>query len=251
MKLFHFGLFFAVIALGFYVTFQAEFVTKLSYVEREKTEYDVLVASVDAAVDAIFAGGRKNVTKERLSYGEEVFFQTMAVLRDGVADRATWEAKRAQVPCLAVFEEGGYYLYCRTPEKGYAWSELQRYGNGQISESFFSETEELLERYHSENRAISANYRMEKPEKGIWEQSLTPPCVFAVYAQENPYRAEEGGRFLYAASGQRKQNYLVTEDNYCHAVYCERCKSGNIVAWYATQKESAEDGVIPCEECLR
>ena len=56
---------------------------------------------------------------------------------------------------------------------------------------------------------------------------------------------------MYAASGQATAAYLVTEDNYCHVPYCEKCKSEKVVAWYATQKESAEDGAIPCEECLK
>lgn len=251
MKLYHFGLIFAVVAIGFIVTMQTRFVIKQSYVEREKTEYDVLVAAVDAMVDVVFAGGKTIVTEERLFYGEEVFFQTMAVLQEGDTDRAAWEAKRAQVPCLVVFEERGYYVYCRRPGKGYGWSELYLYNDGQIPERFFSETEDLLKRYHSENCAVNKTYRMESAGKGVWEQSLAPICVFAVYAQENLYRAEADGIFLYAASGQATAVYLVTEDNYCHVPYCEKCKSGNVVAWYATQKESAEDGAMPCEECLK
>ncbi len=251
MKLYHFGLIFAVIAIGFLVTMQVRFVGKQSLVEREKTEYDVLVAAVDATVDAVFAGGENTVTEERLFYGEKVFFQTMAVLQEGATDRGAWEAKRAQVPCLAVFEERGYYLYCRTPEKGYGWSELYPYEDGQIPEAFFSETEKLLKRYHSEKNKSIGSYRMESAGKGVWEQSLTPPCVFAVYAQENSYSAEADGRFLYAASGQTATSYLVTEDNYCHVPYCEKCKNGNVVAWYATQKESAEDGAMPCEICMK
>ena len=200
--MYHFGLIFAVAAIGFFVTMQTRFVIKQSYVEREKTEYDVLVAAVDAMVDVVFAGGENVVTEERLFYGEEVFFQTMAVLQEGATDREAQEAKRAQVPCLAVFEERGYYVYCRTPEKGYGWSTLHLYEDGQIPERFFSETEELLRRYHSENSTIVGAYRMETAGKGVWEQSLVPPCVFAVYAQENLYRAETGGRFLYAASGR-------------------------------------------------
>lgn len=251
MKLYHFGLIFAVIAMGFFVTMQTRLVIKQSYVEREKAEYDVLVASVDAAADVMFAGGKNTVTRERLSYGEEVFFQTMTVLQEGATDRGAWEAKRAQVPCLVVFEERGYYLYCRMPDLGYGWSELHLYENGLVPEDFYSETEKLLKRYHSENSIITGNYRMESAGKGIWEQSLMPPCVFAIYAQENLYSSEDVGRFLYAASGRREESYLVTEDNYCHVPYCERCKTGNVVAWYATQKESAEDGAIPCEECMR
>lgn len=250
--MYHFGLIFAVVAIGFIVTMQTRFVIRQSNTEREKTEYDVLVAAADAMVDVVFAGGKTIVTEERLSYGEEVFFQTMAVLQEGATDREAREAKRAQVPCLAVFEERGYYVYCRMPEKGYGWSGLHLYEDGRIPKHFFSESEELLKMYHSENSKIVGSYRMESAGKGVWEQSLTPPCVFVVYAQESMYRAEEAeGRFLYAASGQTVTSYLVTEDNYCHVPYCERCKTGNVVAWYATQKESAEDGAMPCEECMR
>lgn len=175
----------------------------------------------------------------------------MTVLQEGATDRAAWEAKRVQVPCLAVFEERGYYVYRNMPERGYGWSELYPYEDGQIPEHFFEDTEEVLKQYHSENSTIIGNYRMEAAEKGVWEQSLVLPCVFAIYAQENMYRTETGGRFLYAASGQAETGYPVTEDNYCHVPYCERCKSGTVVAWYATQKESAEDGAMPCEECMR
>ena len=94
MKLYHFGLIFAVIAIGFFVTMQTRFVIKQSYAEREKTEYDVLVAAVGAAADTVFSGGKSIVTQERLSCGEEDFFQTLAVLQEGATDRAAWGTGR-------------------------------------------------------------------------------------------------------------------------------------------------------------
>lgn len=251
MKLHHFALVLAVIITGFFVTAQINLFAKMQEEEIRRTEYDCLVAAVNAATDAAFAGAENRVTKAGLLQAEEVFFQTLAVLHDGIADKVTWETWKERVPCLVLFEERGYYLNCFVPGKGYEWSELMRYEDGKIPQSFFEETEALLARYHSLSYASSKKYRVEQAGKGVWEQSISPPCVFAIYAPLSPEVSEEWGSFLYASSGRVRSAYYVTADGYCHLPFCEAYKTGTVVARYATQKESAEDGAVPCAECLK
>ncbi len=248
MKLYHFTLFFCVIAIGFVITAQTRLVRKMQEESLKRTEYDCLVAAVNAAVDVVFTGKESTVTATGLLQAEETFFQTMAVLHEGTTDKATWEGWKQYVPCVVVFEANGYYRYCYVPEKGYQWSELIPYKEGNLSESFFSETETLLQEYHRVQFCSSKKYRLEQAEKGVWEQSIEPPCVFAVYA---PYLSSNTGEFLYAASGRSKEFFYVTDDGYCHLELCEKCKKGIIVARYNTQKESAKAGAVPCEYCLK
>lgn len=251
MKMHHFALFFILIAGGFFVTAQTLQVTKMQRESIKKTEYDCLVAAVNATVETVFSGTDNIVTKEELDRAEEVFFQTLSVVRDGATDRAAWIALRERVPCLAVFEERGYYLYFLDYERGYGWTDLVQYEEGKIPQCFFEETEELLRQYHNLQYQSRKHYRMVQTEEGIWEQSIEPPCVFAIYAPASMKLPEDFAEFLYAASGRRYGTYYVTEDNYCHLPLCEECKTKQIVARYATQKESAEDGAIPCGECLK
>ena len=251
MKLYHFGLLFFAVFLSFFVTYQAMSVRKMQRLEQEKTEYDVLVASVNAMAEVLFTNGRDTVSPNLLDYGAEVFFQTMGVLQEGNTDRATREKISALVPCLVVFSKDGYYRYGRMPGVGYGWSDMVSYTDGKIPEQFYKDTEEQLEQYHYETTKASNNLRVEQATEGVWEQCLTPMCVFAVYAPEVSAFSEETCRFLYAATGYAEQEYWVTEDNYCHIPSCEKCKEGMVVAWYGTQKESAEEGAVPCEECLK
>lgn len=250
MRLYHFGIVFAILALGFFVSVQIRLITKLQQEEWEKTEYDVLVAAVNASAEEVFYGTEPVVTKTELDRAEEVFFQTLAVLFCGKTDRASWEEQKAQVPCLVVFDTKGYYVYSKHPEEGYGWSECCPYGDGEIPERFFSETEVLLQQYHAVESGSKNGYRMEKSGRGIWEQSLIPPCVFAVYVPKRPGNTEDNV-FLYAASGRMEEVFYVTEDNYCHVPSCAQYNEEFIVAWYGSQKESAEDGAIPCEQCLK
>lgn len=251
MKLHQAALAFVIVGAGFIVTAQISLVTKMQEENKRKTEYDCLVSAVNAAVEVAFSGGTDGLTGEQLLQTEEVFFQTLGVLWEGTTDLATGNVWRQQVPCLVLFEENGYYMYHFMPGTGYGWSELVSYENGQIPERFFSDTEALLGQYHSLQYVSSKKYRMERAGKGIWEQSITPPCVFAIYAPKTIGRVGECDGFLYAASGSRETAYYVTEDNYCHLPFCEYCKTGPVVARYTTQKESAEDGAIPCAYCMK
>ena len=251
MKSYHFALAFCVIAIGFMVSAQTILVKRMREEHIKRTEYDCLVAAVDATVDVVFTGRGDTVTEARLLQAEEVFFQTLAVLHEGITDRATWEGWRQYVPCLVVFATNGYYRYSYEPEKGYQWSKLLSYNVGELPEQFFSETANLLQEYHGKRLRSSKKYRVEKAEKGVWEQSIMPPCVFAVYAPCMSPGTEEDGEFLYAASGRSVDVFYVTEDGCCHLAFCERCKNGKIVARYSSQKESAKAGAMPCEYCLK
>lgn len=251
MKLHHFSLVFAVIAIGFFVTTQTVLVTKMQREGRKKTEYDCLVSAVGATVEEVFYGMDNRVSQETLRQAEEVFFQTLSVLRDGTADRAAWEKVRERVPCLVVFEKRGYYKYCLRGEEGYSWSGLVLYDQGDIPKGFFEETEELLEQYHNLQYRSDKSYRMELAGQGVWEQSIEPPCVFAIYAPEAIALPEDTTEFLYAASGREYEAYYVTKDNYCHLPFCEAYREEDVIARYATQRQSAEDGALPCEYCLK
>ncbi len=251
MKLYHFALFFVVIASGFFVTAQTMLISKMQKESVRKMEYDCLVAAVNAVVEVAFSGAESTVSEAGLAQAEEVFFQTLSVLHEGATDKATWEAWKSYIPCLIIFEGRGYYVYRFVTGKGYQWSELQTYENGQIPEHFFTETEELVQQYHCLQYRSDKTYRMEKAGKGIWEQSIIPPCVLAIYAPKMSLFTEEDDGFLYAASGRVREAYFVTEDNYCHLAFCEKSKTDKIVARYATQRESAEDGAVPCEDCMK
>ncbi len=251
MKLHHFALFFAVIAVGFGVTAQILLVSRMQREGIKRTDYDCLVAAVNAAAEVAFTGTENKVTEAGIMLAEEVFFQTLAVLRTGAADRAAQVSQREAVPCLVVFGTQGYYRYCFVPEKGYEWTEMILYEEGEIPESFFEDTEVLLGQYHSLRFCSEKKYRVEQACAGVWEQSIEPPCVFAVYAPQSSSLPEDTVSFLYAAAGRRQETYFVTEDMYCHLPFCVECKEERIVARYATQKESAESGALPCERCLK
>ncbi|MDD6036490.1 MAG: hypothetical protein PUC30_09920 [Lachnospiraceae bacterium] len=252
MKWYHFGLFFALIAMTFFTTAQIRLITTMKNEEIRRTEYDCLVAATNAAVAAAFTGAENRITKAGLIQAEEAFFQTLAVLHDGIPDAAGRAAWKQYVPCLVVFDEEGYYRYCYVSGQGYVWSELTPYQSGEIQESFFSETEEILSQYHSVHYTSAKKYRMEKAERGVWEQGLSKACVFALYAPKmSGLGKHEQEYILYAAAHRVKEAYPVTEDNYCHLSSCEQCIKQEVIARYASQKESAKAGAIPCESCMR
>lgn len=252
MKFYHFGLIFAIIAVGIIVTAQIHLVTTMKEEEIRRTEYDSLVSAVNAAVEAAFEGAENKVTAGSLQQAAEAFFQTLSVLHDGMPDAAGRAKWKEYVPCLAVFDEQGYYCYAYVDGKGYEWSEIKPYQGEGIPRDFFAETQELLSQYHGIHYSSKKIYRMESAQAGIWEQSLSRACVFAIYAPPVFQRLKaEQGIYLYAATGRTKETYFVTEDNYCHLPSCKRCEEEKIVARYASQKESAIDGAIPCEYCLK
>ncbi len=252
MKLYHFGLIFIVIAAGFLVTAQIRSVTAMKEEEIRRTEYDCLVAAVNAAAGAVFSGEDSRVAASGLQQAEEIFFQTLSVLHDGTPDAAGRRVWREYVPCLVVFDETGYYRYSYVPGQGYVWTAVEIEQKEEIPESFFSETEELLSRYYALHVSSAKSYRMEKAGTGVWEQSLSRACVFAVYAPGLPEAAgKKQDVFLYAAAQRVREAYFVTEDNYCHLPSCSRCEKDKVIARYATQKESAQDGAIPCASCLK
>ena len=251
MKLYHYALFFVLICIGFFMTAHIALVLKMQEEGNRKTEYDCLVAAVDAVVDVVFAGDEQSVTNVDLIQAEEIFFQTLEVLWFGTVDGTAREHLKMRVPCIVVFAKEGYYRYCIESEKGYGWSEMIPYEHGNVPASFFEETEKILAEYHDMRYTSSRKYRMEQAEKGVWEQEISPLCVFAIYAPVHSELLTEGNGFVYAASDYRQTAYYVTEDNRCHLPSCTEYKSGNVIACYSTQKESAEAGAIPCERCMR
>ncbi len=250
MKLHHVTLAFAVIAVGLLVSAQIQLVVRMQKENIRKTEYDCLVSAVNATVDAAFDSAENTVTEAGLALAEEVFFQTLSVLHEGEPNRASWERWRQRIPCLVLFEERGYYVY-QTKNQEFRWTELIPYENGKIPDNFFEETETSLMQYHTVQYGTTKRYHVKQGKRGIWEQSLTSPCVFAIYAPQVHLYSEGPEGFLYAAAGRAEDVYLVTEDNYCHYPSCTQCKESKVIARYDTQKESALDGAMPCEKCMR
>ncbi|MBQ9767626.1 MAG: hypothetical protein IJW37_05955, partial [Lachnospiraceae bacterium] len=144
MKFYHFGLIFAIIAMGFIVMAQMRLITSVQREELQRNEYDCLVAAVNGAVEAAFTGTGNIVATGDLNRASEAFFQTLSVLHGGVPNEAECAVWRDYVPILAVFEERGYYRYCFTEGTGYEWSELIPYQAEGISEQFFTEAEDIL-----------------------------------------------------------------------------------------------------------
>lgn len=250
MKFYHYALFFALICVGFFLTAQIVLKCKMQEESNRKTEYDCLVAAVDAVVEVVFSANENDVTKVDLLQAEEVFFQTLEVLWYGTVDRSAWESLKMRVPCLVIFDREGYYRYCFEEGKGYGWSEQVPYEKGKVPARFFEETEALLEEYHDIRYMSSCKYRIEQAEEGVWEREISPPCVFAIYAPMHSGLVNDGSGFVYAASNYQQVAYYVTEDNYCHFSSCPECKEDNVVACYFSQKASAEAGAMPCMQCM-
>lgn len=251
MKLYHYALFFALVCVGFFMTAHIALRTKMLEESNRKTEYDCLVAAVDAVADTVFSRGVHSVRQADLARAEEVFFQTLEVLWYGTVDRTSRENLKKRVPCMVVFDEKGYYRYCFEQGKGYGWSELVPYEQGKVPTDFFKETEKLLEEYHDTEYVSLRKYRVEQAEEGVWERTISPPCVFAIYAPVHSGLSDSGHGFVYAASEYRQTAYYVTEDNCCHFSSCPEYKVEKVIACYSTQKESAEAGAMPCERCMR
>lgn len=250
MKLYHYALFFVLVCIGFFMTAHIELSMKMQEESNRKTEYECLVAAVDAVADVVFAGGEYSITKTDLAMAEEVFFQTLEMLWYGTVNQMSRETLEKRVPCLVVFDEAGYFQYCFEKGKGYGWSEMVPYEQGKVPAAFFTETEAILSEYHNISYTPYYKYRIEQAQKGIWEQEISPPCVFAIYAPIHSGVSEAGHGFVYAASAYRQIAFYVTEDNCCHLSHCEEYKKEKVIACYSTQKESAEAGAVPCERCL-
>lgn len=252
MKWYHFGLIFVVFAFSFFVMSQIHLVLRMKEETERRTEYDCLMAAVNAAADVAFTGAENRVTMAGLLQAEEVFFQTLSVVHDGLTDDAGKEVVRKCVPYLVVFDESGYYEYGDTEKGDYVWSECVPYKEGKIPDAFFAKAEKQLAKYQSRYNTKKTTYRMKAATKGVWEESLSKGCVFAIYAPEVAENLSKTKvTFLYAASSWKKEAYLVTEDNYCHLPSCERTRSQTVIARYATQRKSAEDGAMPCPLCMQ
>lgn len=252
MKLYHFALFFIIIAGGLFITARIQLMTKMQSESIKKSEYGCLVEAVNAVTEVVFDEGTRQVSQRKLEEAKEVFFQTMGVIHDGTADVTAWEIWKERIPCLVIFDEEGYYVYRYVPGDGYGWTVKTLDEDGDIPDCFFRETEEVLAEYLRQHGGCTKNYRMEPSGNSVWEQSLEPPCVFALYAPPVVNRLSAGHpTLLYAATGIGDTGYYVTEDNYCHYAFCECVGQKTVVAYYVTQKESAQDGAMPCESCMK
>ncbi len=252
MKLYHFALFFLLIAGGMFVTAQLLLVEKMQKETARRTEYGCLVAAVNAVTEVVFDSETKQVSQRELRQAETVFFQTLGVLHEGTTDVTAWESLKGKIPCLVVFDADGYFVYRSVPEEGYKWSEEFCYEEGMIPEGFFRETEALLEDYLKRNGVVSKKYRMEPAGKSVWEQSLEPPCVFAVYVPPFTKRiTENADTVLYAATGVGRIAYYVTEDRVCHYSDCKEVGQKKVVEYYSVQKDCAKAGAVPCEKCMK
>lgn len=249
MKVYHYALFFALICFGFFVTAFITLRLRMREESNRKTEYECLVAAVDSAVDRVFSGSN-DVSALDLQQAEEAFFRTLEIMWSGTAGHIGWEDFRRRVPCIVVFLDDGYYRYCRESDAGYGWSEFIPYEQGEIPLRFFEETEQLLKEYHDTEYSSASEYRVVQAEGGIWEREISPPCVFAIYAPVHSGMFQGGNGFLYAASKYQQLAYYVTEDMICHLSFCEAYRDGTVIGCYASQKESAMAGAVPCEKCL-
>lgn len=252
MKIYHFALFFLLLAGGMFVTAQVRLVDKMQNETMRRREYGCLVAAVNAVTEEVFDSEIKQVSQQELRQAETVFFQTLGVLHDGTTDVTAWESLKGRIPCLAVFDVDGYFVYQYESGEGQRWSEEFCYEDGIIPEHFFEETEALLEEYLKRNGEFSKKYRMEPAGKSVWEQSLEPPCVFAIYAPPFTKRiAENADTFLYAGTGVGRMAYYVTENQVCHYSDCEEVGNKKVVGYYAVQKDCAKAGAVPCEKCMK
>lgn len=252
MKLYHVALFFLLVAGGMFVTAGVQLAVKAQNESIGKAEYGGLVAAVNAVAEVVFSSETEPISERELEQAEEVFFQTMGVLHEGTTDAASWDVWKQRILCLAVFAPEGYYVHHFVQGEAHGWSDRKCYEDGRIPNRFYRETEEVLTKYLRQNGIVSQKYRMEPAGKSVWEQSLEQPCVFAIYAPLPINRiTERKPAFLYAATGRSEIGYYVTEDEVCHYSVCEEVGQKKVVAYYATQKDSAKDGAIPCEKCMK
>ena len=125
MKLYHFALFFAVIASGCMVAIQASMLKERQKAEIRQTEYDCLAFAADDMAEDLFDGMAEEVSLQEVSMTGEMFFQSLALCRNGVAD-VTTEAYWKEKITLVVCEKRGYYRWFygrKEPWKFFAYEE--------------------------------------------------------------------------------------------------------------------------------
>lgn len=213
MKLYHFALLFAVIACGSFVVIQVALLNERKKEELRQTERDCLAFAADDMAKDLFAGANEEVSMQEVNEAGEVFFQSLALCRNGAADVTTKEYWKRKV-VLFVYEKSGYYRFTYGPEKEDGWEF-----------SFYGDT---------------------TPE----EEGIIIPSVAVVFTIDGYGTASDSRGELYVASGITETKYYVTEDGHYHRPECVKCGTESVLFCYATMRACAEQGAFPCEECL-
>ncbi len=246
MKWYHFGMLFAVLFAGSVIILQTIVVQEQRMQEITRTEYDCLTAAVEAATYVAFEEAGGQLSLPVLEQTEEIFFQTLSVLRMGITDAAGRKEIERYVPCIFVFGEQSCYGYIDG-----TWEKLGESDDGILPEQFYRTAEDCVNGYLRETGSSIRKIRMEAASQGIWEKGLKKKGIFAVYVPVIYTGTKQERVLLYGAAHVADEVYLVTEDGCCHLPGCEQYKPEEITERYTTQRESAENGAIPCEWCLQ
>ena len=213
MKLYHFALFFAVIACGSMVVIQVHMLNERRMAELRQMERDCLASAADEMTEELFVG-KEEVSLAEVSLAGDNFFQALSLCRNGVADVTTKEYWKRKV-VLIVCEKKGYYRFRYNPG-GHEWWKFCSY-----------EKAELV------------------------PPGLVIPSVVVVSAGDGYGKAENSREGIYVVSGIAETKYYVTEDKIYHSPKCDRCKDETVIFCYPTMEECARKGAYPCDSCLR
>lgn len=214
MKLYHFALFFAVIACGSMVAIQVTMLNERRKAEVRQTEQDCLASAADDMAEVLFTGNTEEVSLQKVSQAGDIFFQSLSLCRNGAAD-ATTEGYWKQKVVVVVYEKSGYYRYFYDPGEEDYWE-------------FFS---------YGETDPV--------------ESGLIIPSVVAVFIADGYGTEPDASSIIRVASGRAETKYYVTEDGIYHVPECDRCERETVMFCYATLIECARNGAFPCAVCMR
>lgn len=213
MKLYHFALFFAVIACGCMITIQVTMLNERKKAELRQAEYDCLASAADDMAEVLFAG-KEEVSLQKVALAGDIFFQSLSLCRNGVAD-VTTEAYWKQKVDLTVYETSGYYRFQHVPEEKEIW-EFCPYGKAE---------------------SVPAGRIL--------------PTVVAILGTDGYDTGRGTDERICAVSGCTETMYYVTENGTYHVPGCDRCKKESVKYCYATPFECAQKGAFPCKDCLK
>lgn len=213
MKLYHFALFFAVISCGCMIAIQVTMLNERKKAELRQAEYDCLASAADDMAEVLFTG-KEDVSLQKVALAGDIFFQSLSLCRNGVAD-VTTEAYWKQKVDLTVYETNGYYRFQYVPKEKGIW-EFCPYG---------------------EAESVPAGRIL--------------PSVVAILGTDG-YDAGRGtDKRICAVSGCTETMYYVTESGTYHVPGCDACKKESVKYCYATPLECAQNGAFPCKDCLK
>ncbi len=214
MKLYHFALFFAVLACGSMVVTQVTMLNERRKAEVRQAERDCLASAADDMAVVLFAGNTAEVSLQKVSQAGDIFFESLSLCRNGAAD-ATTEVYWKQKVVLVVYEKSGYYRFSYNLEKEEYW-EFFPYG----------ETDSV-------------------------ESGLIIPLVVAAFVTDGYGTESDSNGVIRVASGRTETKYYVTEEGFYHVPECDRCRRETVMFCYATLIECARNGAFPCEFCMK